>query len=402
MTSTALSGLVDELATGLSRSVVVNDPAMQMLYASPHYGDEDPVRIRAVLDHVAEPAARGHVLAQGVSAWTRAGLIPANEAIGMHARVCVPVRWEGALLGLLMVMDADQSMTTAELGQVNDAAQDLALVLHAETGRVAPAGSDDDQTVLDLVGPDPSVRRAAQQALHASGRAGRFDVVTAVEISVAGARTTTIPHVEVALRHALAGRRQAAHLVAVTGDNAVVLLGSPEPGEPPVSRITGVLDRVHEFALGHFRCVAGIGSTGEGLNHAGTSLRQAGLARRAAALGLRGPVVGWHDLGVLGPLLSIPDTALTDAVLPDELHRLRAADTDGQLTETVRAYLEAAGNGPVAAERLHVHRTTLYYRLSRLRDLTGLDVVTDGPTRLALHVGLTLADVVRQSEQTRR
>ncbi|MDX3659088.1 helix-turn-helix domain-containing protein [Streptomyces sp. ID05-26A] len=396
MTSTAVSGLIDGLATELSRSVVVNDPTMQMLYASPHYGDEDPVRIRAVLDHVAEPAARGHVLAQGVTSWTRAGLIPANDTIGMHARVCVPVRWEGALLGLLMVMDADQSMTTAELGQVDDAARELALALH--TGTVAPTGRGDDQTVLDLVGPDLSARRAARQALHESGRAARFATVTAVEISVVGTRTTTTSHVEVALRHALSGQRRAApadQLASVTGDHAVVLLGSPEHA---VARVAGVLDRVGEFALGHFRCVAGIGGTGPGLHHAATSLRQAGLARRAAALGLREPVAGWHELGVLGPLLAIPDAALTEAVLPREFLELRAADPDGQLTETVRAYLDAAGNGPLAAERLHVHRTTLYYRLGRLRDLTGLDVVTDGPTRLVLHAGLALAEVIRQSE----
>ncbi|HEX7305213.1 helix-turn-helix domain-containing protein [Lentzea sp.] len=401
MTSTAVSGLIDRLATELSRSVVLNDPTVQMLYASPHYGDEDPVRIRAVLDHVAQPAARGHVLAQGVSGWTRAGLVPAHNAIGMHARVCVPVRWEGALLGLLMVMDADQSMTTAELGQVNDAAQELALVLHTERGRSSP--TSDDQVVLDLVGPDPSARRAAGQKLRSTGRADLFAHVTAVEIAVAGTRATSAPHVEVALRHALSGSRRAApgdQLVSVTGDRAVVLLGSPEPAGPPIPRVTGVLDRVHEFALGHFRCVAGVGGTGPGLTHAATSLRQAGLARRAASLGLRGPVAGWHDLGVLGPLLTIPDDELTEAVLPGELHRLRAADPDGQLTETVRAYLDAAGNGPLAAERLHVHRTTLYYRLGRLRDLTGLDVVGDGPTRLVLHLGLVLADVVRQSEQT--
>ncbi|MGW6441629.1 PucR family transcriptional regulator [Lentzea sp. NPDC055074] len=399
MTSTAVSAPIDGLATELSRSVVVNDPTMQMLYASPHYGDADPVRIRAVLDHVAEPAARGHVLAQGVSAWTRAGLIPANDAIGMHARVCVPVRWEGALLGLLMVMDADQSMTTAELGRVNEVARELALVLHTEAGRAESTGTD--QLVLDLVGTDPSARRAAARTLHSSGRAGRFALVTAVEIAVAGARTTTTSHIEVALRHAVSGQA-ADQLVSVTGDGAVLLLGSPEPAEPPTSRISGVLDRVHEFALGHFHCVAGIGGTGPGLHHAGTSLRQAVLARRAAALGVRGPVVAWRDLGVLGPLLSIPDAALTEAVLPDEVHRLRAADADGQLTETVRAYLDAAGNGPLAAERLHVHRTTLYYRLGRLRDLTGLDVVADGQTRLVLHVGLTLADVVRQSEHAGR
>ncbi|GAA0241143.1 helix-turn-helix domain-containing protein [Cryptosporangium japonicum] len=59
----------------------------------------------------------------------------------------------------------------------------------------------------------------------------------------------------------------------------------------------------------------------------------------------------------------------------------------------MRAFLDAAGNGPLAAAALHVHRTSLYYRLGRVHDLTGLDLA-DGATRLALHLGFAMLDVL--------
>ena len=396
MTSNVVSTLIDQLADELGRSVVINDPVMQMLYASQHYGDEDPVRVKALLNHGAEPRARGHVLAQGVSTWTRAGLIPANDAIGMHARVCVPVRFEGALLGLLMVMDADGSITTTELGRVNEVASEVAFALH-DDGKRTGSGEEDEQIVLDLVGADRSARRTAVETLRTSGRAERFTTVTALDIALAGTVTATRPHIEIALRNALSTRtrsNRADAMFAVTGESAVMLIGSQPPNPDPVERrASEVLERAHELASGLFRCVAGIGSTGDGLYHAARSLSQARLARRAAVLGLRDAVASWESLGAYGPLLSIPPEQLTEAALPDELQQLRAVDADGQLAATLRAYLDAAGNGPAAAKELHIHRTSLYYRLGRIRDLTGIDVA-DGRTRLAVHAGFAMLDII--------
>jgi hypothetical protein len=58
------------------------------------------------------------VLAQGVASWVTAGVIPAYPEIGLRARVCVPIRWRGELLGLLLVTDAEGTLTTAELTQI--------------------------------------------------------------------------------------------------------------------------------------------------------------------------------------------------------------------------------------------------------------------------------------------
>ncbi len=95
-------------------------------------------------------------------------------------------------------------------------------------------------------------------------------------------------------------------------------------------------------------------------------------------------------LGVHGVLLRVPADAWDDTAVPAELHALRAADPQGRLTATLAAWLDAGGNAPAAADALHVHRTTLHYRLDRVRELTGADL-DDGATRLRLHLGLEVA-----------
>jgi hypothetical protein len=127
--SAEVQHLLDRLADELGRSVVINDPAVVMLYASRHFGDEDPVRVEAVLNRVAGSAAIAHVLAQDVARWTRPGRIPAKPEIGMRARHCVPLRWHGDLLGMLMVIDADDDLSTVDRALIDTAAHEVATLL---------------------------------------------------------------------------------------------------------------------------------------------------------------------------------------------------------------------------------------------------------------------------------
>ena len=57
------------------------------------------------------------------------------------------------------------------------------------------------------------------------------------------------------------------------------------------------------------------------------------------------------------------------------------------------AYLDLAGDAKRTAEYLHLHRATLYYRLDKAQQLTGVDL-RDGNDRLALHMSFKLARLV--------
>ena len=58
-----------------------------------------------------------------------------------------------------------------------------------------------------------------------------------------------------------------------------------------------------------------------------------------------------------------------------------------ELARTAETFLDCAGQAGRTAAELGIHRQTLYYRLSRVEQLTGLDL-DDGEDRLLLHMAL--------------
>ena len=88
-------------------------------------------------------------------------------------------------------------------------------------------------------------------------------------------------------------------------------------------------------------------------------------------------------------LVHLPVDALPDDSIPSELLALLETDGGRELVRTIEAYLDRAGDARATAEALHVHRTSLYYRLTRFQTLSGLDL-GNGNDRLAVHLALKL------------
>lgn len=396
MPSAEVQSIVDDLAERLHRSVVIDDLQLNLLYSSMHYGDEDPVRVESMLKRRASSKAIGHVLAHDVLSWNRPGIIPGNDELGMHARVCAPIRWQGELVALIMVMDARGSVTTGEMGEIALLAERLAPLLVDEL----QVGDElAEQTVLDLVSDKAAIRRQALAELVSSGIPNNDDIVTAIRLSVRGdADDASTAHITVSLRSALLLPRPTGtrfQLGAVHEQDGVVILGGPRPLAPGTAQTYArrVLSRVDDLSSGRFKAVAGIGPPLAGLDRAYETAELAALATRAAEIGLADDAATWEELGPYGPLLRIPANQLGPQTLPAEVQRLLEVDHDGYLVETLRAFLDSAASAPAAAAALQIHRTTLYYRLSRVEELLGIDL-SDGRTRLSLHLGITLLDLI--------
>jgi DNA-binding PucR family transcriptional regulator len=139
--------------------------------------------------------------------------------------------------------------------------------------------------------------------------------------------------------------------------------------------------------------VVGVGGHAAGLGSAWVSYREAVLAARAArrAPGIAGVGV-WHELGELAVLAQLPDDALATPAVTRPLRALAEHDGGARLLETLRCFLDNGGSVPRTAAALHLHRTSLYYRLGQIRDITGVDL-DDGRVRLLLHLGLRLDDL---------
>ncbi|MFJ9443204.1 PucR family transcriptional regulator [Kitasatospora sp. NPDC101235] len=399
----ALQALVDGLAEELGRSVVLDDPLVRMICTSRHFGDEDRVRVRTLLQGIADDETIRYVLSQGVAQWTRPGVLPGRDDLGMQPRYCVPIRERGHVLGILMVVAAGEPLTEAEIAAIDKAAGAVAVEMYAE--RLA---SDDDEEhtrrlVSRLVGPDSVQRCEAHRRLVDDGLlpAGPHVVVTSVAVS--GQRAPS-GQVAVALRGALEPFRQtrtARGLPAVEQDRAVLVqVFEREPAEEDLEQQCRAVVRSLTTFLGPGpTVVVGVGGRRTALADAWISYDQARVAARAARRLPRLEGIGdWERLGEYTVFLQLPDSALNESLLPKPLRLLLDGGGNSRLEETLRCFLENAGSVPRTAEVLEVHRTSLYYRLRQIQEITGLDL-DNGAHRLVLHTGLRLWDLLQVSPE---
>jgi hypothetical protein len=398
-----LRQLVDELSRHLQRSVVVNDQAVRLIYASPHYGDEDQARIRAVLygDGGAELAA--WILAQGVNQWRQPQVLQANPDLGMESRFCVPLFASGWLLGNMMVIDADQSLTSEERKRIELTGAEIAAQLYAERLETDPGHLERRRKIQALLRNHEPTRLEAVAffAKEPNLVNAQHVVVTMVQVTVSDATKASI---DIALDLALetANRTHSRRSLHLIEDNRASLLQT-DSGEihrdvlqDQAGRIVVELRR----SLGrHCRVDIGVGTDEGGLETAWVAHRRADTALRASQRqgSPNNPAtVFWADLGVDALLLRLPETDLTWDNVPASVRALHEQDRDGKLLHTMLAYLDHGGSIAATANAMHLHRTTLYYRLDQIRKATGLDL-DDGRNRLELHIGLHLLRLVLPS-----
>ncbi|MFD9910319.1 PucR family transcriptional regulator, partial [Streptomyces sp. NPDC059063] len=113
---------------------------------------------------------------------------------------------------------------------------------------------------------------------------------------------------------------------------------------------------------------------------------EASAAARAALAEPRlAPLARWSDIGPYRLLTSLPPQAARDAVARELL-----SPSNRELARTAEVFLDCAGQAGRAAAELGIHRQTLYYRLSRVEQLTKLDL-DEGEDRLLLHMVLKAA-----------
>jgi len=92
---------------------------------------------------------------------------------------------------------------------------------------------------------------------------------------------------------------------------------------------------------------------------------------------------------VYRPLAKLPAGAEAAASLDPRLATLLDR-ADGPVITTLETYLDLAGDAKASAERLSLHRGTLYYRLQKAEQIAGVNL-RNGGDRLALHLGFKLA-----------
>ncbi|GAB3887819.1 hypothetical protein GCM10029964_054430 [Kibdelosporangium lantanae] len=168
-------------------------------------------------------------------------------------------------------------------------------------------------------------------------------------------------------------------LVARRMGTAVALVRGLPPGL--------ALHRVLGRQIGSTTGAIGVGSR---CDRPGELPRSYAEATRALDIRLRSRtphgVLSFDELGVLRILHNDNENEIR-AFVTEWLGDLLEYDTRKRtdLVQTLSHYLDCGGNYDETAAALLIHRSTLRYRLQRIRDITGLDL-TDVDNRLNLHV----------------
>ena len=172
-----------------------------------------------------------------------------------------------------------------------------------------------------------------------------------------------------------------AFLFRCEGDLFYVVDLNVTPPEPLERELTRVLERCG--------CVAG-------RSPVFTALASLPECRRAALTALRyaesapGSIRPFEEAQLPYIIELLREHSDFDLVHP-ALRRLSDYDRvhEGHLTETLRELLRRRCSYAESAEALYIHRSTLLYRLQRIRDLTGLDL-EDEQTRVHLEISFLL------------
>jgi DNA-binding PucR family transcriptional regulator len=129
--------------------------------------------------------------------------------------------------------------------------------------------------------------------------------------------------------------------------------------------------------VGRGSCRVGVGGSYGSINDLPRSYREAQMALRTQKAARTGDqATAFEDLGIYRVLSGVEDPGVVERYVRDWLEPLIEYDArkDSELVATLSAYLECGGSYDGAAKALSVHRSTLRYRLERIREVSGQDL----------------------------
>jgi PucR-like helix-turn-helix protein len=178
------------------------------------------------------------------------------------------------------------------------------------------------------------------------------------------------------------------------GRPTAIVAVSRSPVRVDAARLTDAVVDAIEHCYGERPAIGWSGSRVP-VYAAAQAFRHARLALNLARIGVPGDqVTSWTELGSWQTLALLADS-YSDR--PDELATLvhpgivgLIDDGRGNLLHTLDVYLAHGGDARKTADALHLHRSTLYYRLEKITEAVGGDL-SDGEARFELMLGIRLA-----------
>jgi hypothetical protein len=300
-----------------------------------------------------------------------AGLAARHGPMRLKDRIAVVISPRGENLGVLAIVDPHHSVTDDDIFALHFACTMLGYELSHRRNLVELEQSVRRELFDDLLaGTDNEGGVARAEALGHDLRRPQYVVVVH-----SSARSDSVATAAVRAAAAL-------HLDALHGRKGglVVLLTTGRPDPRALYRMLSQL-------LNSANCAIGVGSRCDTPSDVPQSFAE---AQRALNVRLHSAApAGASAYDELG-FYRLIDAAHADGAVEDFIREWLGTllDYDGtkksELVFTLSEYLEHGGNYDDSAKALHVHRSTLRYRLTRIGELTGYDL-RNVDTRFNLH-----------------
>lgn len=370
-----LDDVLQDLAETTGWRLIVLDLRRRVIAYSIHETKQDRARLSRLLAHPDE--------------WSPpAGDEPARVSFpNIGEATVLPLTDHRRRVGHLISFSMPETPSAPQLLALSHGAATLGMLLSLRLLYAERDHSRARQLLARAVGTDPIQRRAAAEALIDEGHVGAAGQYTAVAIGSdprsdqASGRTALA--VEMTLEFVT--RSSTATVVGATLDDGTGILLFPRPVvSERLMRILG------DSRLRGVR--AGIGTVVPSPAHADQSFRAARQALRASWLAPKDlpTATTWDAAGLDGMIALLPLEEMSTADLPLSVRRLMSANLAPQILRTLETYLDCGCNAQRAADQLRIHRSTLYYRLSRVGAALDTDL-QDGRLRTELHLGMRAA-----------
>ena len=378
-----LQVIAEQLADALQRSVIIDDAALRPVAVSAQTGLVDASRVEAVLQRRTSARHRQLLIEHGIFKARK----PVRMALEPESlpRLCLPLVQRDQLLGFLWLID-EPPLTAAQLHQAEVAAAQATRLAQQRAARQAAefgtfAALAEALLQADERGRAAAARRLTDEAALTGSPPYALALIRCLADAPAGGRDDLLRVAGDLRRRAAPGSFVLAtpvehELVAITTRDATGPLRDAVRSLPGPQLVTGT---------------AGAAMALEAVHAQLDNARYA--AEVAAAVPAFNRAADWDELGSYAVFQYLPrDQAAPERICPGITALLN--ERTGMYESTIRTYLDCGANAQQAAALLHIHRTTLYWRLARVTDLLAVDL-SRGDDRLKLHLALKLAELAR-------
>lgn len=384
--------IVDVIGAQIDRPVLVEDPTLRVVAYSEHDRTVDTVRRNSILERHTSREVMAWCRAAGVHASRRPVRVMQNDDLDFQPRVCVPVYFQDLLLGFVWFIDLNFTLTDEDLVRIDGELASLSAAMYEEHFHTELALGRERAAAATLLMDDAaSAEHAAEQLL----RDGVFQSDGPTSVLVARFVEPTLSHERNrALEHCLGACRDRFGannvLTFVRGNHGALLVRAKLDAQITAKRLyAAIVETTDESDTGGV--VIGIGGVKERLAGAAVAYDEAVRAAQVGALvPAAGPVSDWVELGIYRMLSRDEyDVGELATIHPGLARLVEDGGANESLFDTLETYLDLAGSASATSAALHLHRTTLYYRLQRIEQLASTDL-KDGNERLCLHVAVKL------------